>query len=501
MRLFRSRFKLISGPIIFLVLTLFFDLEPGKPEVTYTAALALWMAVWWITEAVPLAVTALLPVVCFPLLGIMNGKEVSPLYFNHVIFLFIGGFIMALAMEKWDLHKRIAIKVLTLVGTRPSGILFGFMFSTAFLSMWISNTATTMMMIPIAMAVVSRIEQNSNGESTKPFITGLFLSIAYSASLGGIATLVGTPPNLAFARIFTLTFPEAPEISFAQWMLMALPISTIFLLIVWAVIRFFYIRNTSLQKIDENIFRDEYRSLGKVSYEEQSVGILFLVLVFLWLFRADITLGFITIPGWSGLFSVPDYINDGTVAVFIAILLFILPAKNKKGSRLMNWETATKLPWNMVLLFGGGFALARGFKASGLSAWIGDHLAILERVNTVFLVLAIVALLVFLTELTSNTGSVEIFLPILAAIAVELGINPLILMIPATIACSFAFMLPVATPPNAIIFGTNRIQIQEMAKTGLWLNIAGIIVITATVLIVGSYVLGFSLTELPDWVM
>jgi len=490
--------SLISGPLAGIILFIFFDLDPKHPAVTYTAGIALWMAIWWITEAIPLAVTALLPIVLFPVFGIMNGKDVSPLYFNHIIFLFIGGFIMALAMERWNLHKRLAINVLLMVGTKPSSILFGFMLSTAFLSMWISNTATTMMMIPIAMAVVTRLETSFDRDNLKPFITGLFLSIAYSASLGGIATLVGTPPNLAFARIFTLTFPNAPDISFAQWMLMALPISIIFLFIVWALLKTMYFRNLPLSKIEPDIFVKEHKTLGSISYEEKVVSVLFVSLVFLWLFRSDILLGSFVIPGWNRFFSFPGYINDGTVAIFVAVLFFIIPARSKR-TMIMNWKTAARLPWNMILLFGGGFALASGFKVSGLSSWIGNQLSGLSGVNPVILVLIIIALLVFLTELTSNTGTVEIFLPILAAIAVQLKLNPLLLMVPATLACSFAFMLPVATPPNAIIFGTDRVSIKDMSKTGIWLNIAGILVITIIVLLLGKIILNIDLSLFPDW--
>ncbi|GIT74316.1 MAG: SLC13 family permease [Candidatus Neomarinimicrobiota bacterium] len=489
---------LLSGPLLAIFLIVFFDLDPQNPKVTYMAAIAIWMAVWWITQAIPLAATSLLPIVFFPVFGIMDGKDVAPLYYNYIIFLFIGGFIMALAMERWNLHKRIAINVLLTVGSNPSSILFGFMLSTAFLSMWISNTATTMMMIPIALAVVSKLETSFDNENLKPFITGLFLSIAYSASLGGVATIVGTPPNLAFARIFSITFPNAPEISFAQWMFFAFPISFVFLFVVWWVIKLFYFRNLPMSKIEPDIFKKELKILGPRSYEESVVFISFITLVVLWIFRADITLGNFIIPGWSRPFTYSNYINDGTVAVFIALILFIWPAQNSKD-KIMNWETASRLPWNVILLFGGGFALAQGFKDSGLSYWVGKQLAGLEAVSPVILVMIIITMLVFLTELTSNTGSAEIFLPILAAIAVQLKVNPLFFMIPATIACSFAFMIPVATPPNALIFGTNRIDIKDMARTGIWLNISGIIIITLAIIFIGQFIFGIELSEFPDW--
>ena len=489
-----KKIGLLSGPVLCICILLFFKLDAKNPQVTYAAAIALLMAVWWITKPVPLAITSLLPVILFPLFGIMNGKAVSSLYFNDVIFLFIGGFIVALAMQKWELHKRIALVTLMIFGTKPKRILLGFMVATAFLSMWISNTATTMMMIPIVLSVIMNLEDILGEKKIRRYAIGLLLGIAYSSSIGGIATLVGTPPNLSFVRIFAISFPDAPEISFAQWFFFAVPISVFFLLILWLILCLFFCRIDFL--LNKQMFKEQYKNLGKISFEERAVLLVFSSLAILWLTRASIQVGNITIPGWSQLFSTPSYINDGTVAIALALILFIIPAK--KAPTIMNWSTATKLPWNIVLLFGGGFALASGFKVSGLSEWFGSQLAGFESFSPMLIIASICCMLTFLTELTSNTATSQMILPILAALSVAIGKNPLLLMIPATLASSFAFMMPIATPPNAIIFGTNKIRIIDMVKIGFILNIIGIIILTAGILIFGS-MLDIDHTIMPEW--
>ncbi len=489
---------LILGPLFSLILMLFFDLKPGHPEVTRTAAVAFLMAVWWITEAVPLAVTALLPVALFPFLGIMKGKAVASYYFNNIIFLFIGGFILALAMQRWQLHKRIALKIILAIGVSPKRIILGFMGATAFLSMWISNTATTMIMVPIAMAIILKLEENFTPELVGRFATGMLLSIAYAASIGGMATLIGTPPNLALAKIFSITFPKAPEISFARWMIFALPVSFVFLLCTWLLLTAMFARGVRFST-NLDIFKQEYQKLGKMSFEEWVVFLDFLIVCLLWLFRKDINLGSFHIKGWSSLFPKPKFIDDGTVAIAFAIPLFFIPARKTK-EMIMNWETASRLPWGIVLLFGGGFALAAGFKQSGLSVWIGQQLNSLSHFSVLFIVATICTMMTFLTELTSNTATTQMILPILASVSLAIKANPLLLMIPATLSASCAFMLPVATPPNAIIFGTQRLKVYDMAKTGIILNIVGVILITGAIFIWGKMTLGINLFELPTWV-
>jgi len=491
---------LILGPLVFLGVALFGELDPVKPEITFALAIALLMATWWITEALPLAVTSLVPVALFPIFGVMDGQAVAATYFNHVIFLFIGGFIIALAMQKWNLHHRIALRILMLTGSSPARILFGFMFATAFLSMWISNTATAMLMIPIVMSIINELMKTSGKEATSKFSIGLLLGIAYSASIGGIATLVGTPPNLSFARIFHIYFPDAPEVSFARWFMFAMPMTVIFFLIVWAYLYYRYRpKKKDWHSPGIQLFRDQYRKLGRMGYEEKVVLASFILVALLWLFRAEINLGFLVIPGWSTYLNYSSFINDGTIAIFIGVLLFAIPAGKTQGGRIMDWETAVKLPWNIVLLFGGGFALASGFKESGLSLWFGNQLSWVSHAHPILIIFTIAILITFLTELTSNTATTEMILPVLAGLAFTIGINPLYLMLPATLSASMAFMLPVATPPNAIVFGTNHLQIMDMAKTGFILNIIGAILITLLTWLLGPIVFGMDTNVFPEW--
>lgn len=491
---------LIIAPLISLIIVLFADLDPENKKVTYTFAIAVLMAAWWITEAVPLAVTALIPVALFPLFGVVDGAVISSMYFNHLIFLFIGGFFIALAMERWNLHRRIALRILILFGISPGRILMGFMLATAFLSMWMSNTATAMMMVPIALSIILKLEESLGKPEVEKYSLGLLLGIAYSASIGGIATLVGTPPNLSFVRIVSIIFPKMTEISFADWFIFAFPITISLFLISWLLLYLMYKPKHSWEKnLQVSAFKNEYKTLGKPKQEERIVFVLFVTLALLWIFRSGFSIQSFVVPGWSGIFKTPGYINDGTVAIFIAMLLFIIPSKSKKGERIMNWETANKIPWSIVILFGGGFALAQGFVDSGLSVWFGEQLSGLGNVQPIVLTFANVTLMSLLTELTSNVATTEMILPILAGLAVVIKMNPLLLMIPATLASSMAFMLPVATPPNAIIFGTNRIRVIDMVKTGILLNIISIIIITLVMYFWGTVVFDIDVTVFPEW--
>jgi len=486
------------GLILFSIIWLFVDLEPGKPQINSTFAIAILMAVWWVSEAIPIGITALIPVVLFPALGVLNGKEISSAYFNHVIFLFIGGFLMALAMEKHNLHKRIALKILSITGSSFGRILFGFMLATAFLSMWMSNTATAMMMVPIAISIISKFTENTSSSNNKNYAYGLLFGIAYSASIGGIATLIGTPPNLSFARIFNIIFTEAPEITFSQWFIFALPITVIMFLITWLLLYFKY--KPSEKKLENSgLFREQYAKLGKISYEEKVVLGAFILLALLWIFRSDIKVNTFSLPGWSRLFSQPKYLNDGTVAIAISLILFMVPAKSKKGENILEGRIILRLPWHIVLLFGGGFALAQGFADSGLALWLGERMTAISEVHPFIIILMISLFMSFLTELTSNTATTEMLLPVLAGIAVSIKINPLLLMIPATLAASLAFMLPVATPPNAIVFGTNQLKIAEMMKTGFFLNISGVLIISLIMYFWGQLIFGIDLSVFPDW--
>ncbi len=496
----RNRVGLVLGPLAFIVL-LFIPLEEGNPLLSRMMAAAALMAIWWITEAIPIPATALLPLLLFPFLGIMKGNDVAKEFMNQYIFLFMGGFMIALALKKWNLHRRIALNIIWIVGHQPRRLILGFMAATAFLSMWISNTATTMLMLPIGLSVIALIEEQVNrGEKgrtdteTACFLTNfplaLMLAIAYSASIGGVATLIGTPPNLAFAQIYRIQFPMAPEITFKDWLLMGAPFSLVFLLICWAVLVYlvFPVRQLRLFSGGEAI-RQEIKALGPITRAEISLSIVFLVTAVLWIFRKDIEFGEGSmLPGWTtlltrliygsgpGAVDLTQLIDDGTVAMAGALSLFLIASGRRPGERLMDWKTAENVPWGILLLFGGGFALAKGFAVTGLSHWIGQRLA-LENVAAPVLVGTISTSITFLTELTSNTATTQIILPIIAGVAREIQVNPLLLMIPATISASCAFMLPVATPPNAIIFGSGYVPIIRMVKAGIILNFIGVFLV------------------------
>jgi len=495
----RGTLGLWGGAILAVSLLAFFDLDPGNPAVTRTAAVAALMAIWWLTEAIPIPATALLPVALFPLLGIMPGREVAGTYFNHVIFLFIGGFIMALAMQRWGLHRRIALRIILLIGASPRRLVLGFMLATAFLSMWISNTATTMMMVPIALAIILKLRETAGGGKAARFSTGLLIGIAYAASIGGIATLIGTPPNLAFSKIFATSFPQAPEITFAGWFVFGLPFTIVFLLIAWWLLVLMFVPRSGEGMPEAETFRKEYKRLGSMSYEERVVLILFSILALLWLFRRDIDAGWFTLPGWSSGFPVPGFIDDGTIAIAVAMILFLWPSRTRPQERLMDWKTATRLHWGIVILFGGGFALAAGFRESGLSTWIAQQLSVLGGIPSVGMVASICALLTFLTELTSNTATTQIVLPLLGSLAVAIKVNPLLLMIPATLSASCAFMLPVATPPNAIVFGSGEVKMGDMIRAGIIMNLIGVVLITALMYLIGLAVFHIDPGFMPDW--
>ncbi len=490
---------LILAPALAIAIILFADLAPGHPVVTRTAAVAVWMAIWWLSTAVPLAVTAMLPVVLFPALGIMSGKDVPGYYFNDIIFLFLGGFMVALAMQRWNLHRRIALRLLLLFGGRPSRVLLGFMAPTFFLSMWISNTATTMMMVPIALSLIIRMEEKDGGPATKRFSTGLLLGIAYSASIGGTATLIGTPPNLSMTVITERMFPGAPTIDFAPWFLFAFPGSLIMAAVLWGLLRWMYLRDGENLRIDTAVIRSQYEAMGPITYEQRVVFLVFSTMAILWLSRSGIDVGPLNIPGWAALFPEPGYVRDGTVAAAMALVLFVLPSRTEPGSRVMDWLSAEALPWDIVLLFGGGFALAAGFAESGLALWAGEQMAGLSGFSPMALVFGLCLAVSLLTELTSNAATTEMLLPVVSSLAVAIKVHPLLLIIPVTLSCSFAFMLPVATPPNALIFGTNRIKMADMARTGFALNLLAVALVTLGMFTLGKLIFGIDSGVMPSW--
>ncbi len=464
----------ITGLVLLLLVLLIPTPESMSTEAKHVLAVALLMASWWVTEAIPIPATALLPILLFPLLGVMNGTEVTQPYANHLIYLFLGGFLIAVTIEKWNLHRRIALHTINLIGITPNRIILGFMIASAALSMWISNTAATMMMLTIGMAVLKQVIEEINADPTNDIDTrpeqfqfgiALMLGIAYAASIGGIATLIGTPPNAIMAGIIESNFGKS--ISFLNWMLFALPLSVMMLLITW-----FYLTNiafrseiTHLPGGKETIQR-EIQQLGAMTQQEMKVLIVFLMVATLWICR-----GFIDLEPFK-------FITDSTIAMAGAMLLFIIPSGIKPGDFLLDWKTASKIPWDILILFGGGFALAKGFSESGLTEAIASQLSIFQGSNLILLVAAAVSLVIMLTEITSNTATASMFLPVVAALAVAVYIHPYCLMAAIALAASFAFMLPVATPPNAIAYGSRCFSIAQMTRAGIWLNLIGVVLIT-----------------------
>lgn len=469
--------KLLSGPLCALLITLFLDLAPGQPAVTAMAGIAVWMAIWWLTEVVHLAVTSLIPFILIPILGIADAKAVASQYMDPIIFLFIGGFIIAFAIERWGLHKRIALKILSIVGSKPSRILLGVMLTSFLVSMWISNTATVMMLISAVLAVVLEVEKYSP-EHSKKIAAALLIGLAYSASIGGMATLVGTPTNMIFASAYNEAFPANGDLNFTSWFVVAFPVAFIFMLVAFFTLRWMFLRGNLPASVDRTFFRNSYKALGKMSYEERIVGIIFCLTALLWFTREDIDFGSVRMPGWNNHFGAKKYITDGTVAVLMAFLLFLIPSKNEKGNTLISWSDAGRLPFDIILLFGSGFALAKGFEVSGLSTWLATKLAFLNKSNLPLIILGICMIVAIISEFASNVASIQLVIPILLSLQKVLDVHPLVLLIPATLAASLGFMLPVATAPNTIVFSSRRIRVKDMMKAGLILDVAGVILIT-----------------------
>ncbi len=470
---------LFSGPLSFILIIVFFHPEGLTQEANAILASTLWMAIWWITEAIPISVTALLPIILFPLTGGLELSETTASFGHKYVFLYLGGFIIAIAMQIWNLHKRIALNIISFIGTDVIKIILGFMVATAFLSMWISNTATAVMMLPIAMAIVDQLKDNPNTieNENKIFGKALMLGIAYSASIGGISTLIGTPPNLILAGVVEETFGY--EITFATWFKFGFPISLILLFLCWKYLTgiAFKFEQKSFPGGQKEI-RNQLQKLGQITYEEKLVASIFAMTAIAWVTR-DFILKLI-IP----------VIDDTIIVMISAIIIFLLPNKNRKR-RLINWEEASKLPWGILLLFGGGMALASGFKESGLALWIGTQMTLLDGINLFLLVFILIASVNFLTEITSNLATTAMLLPILYPMAMTIDVHPFILMVSAAVAASCAFMLPVATPPNAVVFGSGYLRIPDMVRVGIWMNILSIILLSVFVYYILPYLWNF----------
>ena len=435
-----------------------------------TAGLTAWMALWWLTEATSIYATALLPLALMPLSGVNTIKETASAYAHPLIFLFLGGFILALALEKWHLHRRFAIAVLKLIGTKPATLVGGFMFISATLSMWITNTATTLVMLPILLSIISL--QDKNSPHHKNFSLCLLLGVAYAASIGGIGTIVGTVPNM-----FTVSFIQnelGMDIGFAKWMTIGLPIVVLFVPLVWWLLtRWIYPPGD--KEIDPSFLNEK---LEPWTAGAKLTLAIFLLTATCWICRP-------LLVQWPPLAA----LSDTGIAIIAALLLFTIPANIKQREFLMDWDTALKVPWGVLLLFGGGLALAAAIRSSGVGELLASQLVGLQGFPPIVMTLMVVTLIIFLTELTSNTATTTALIPIFAVMAEALGINPLAIILPATIAASCAFMLPVATPPNAIVFSSNLIRIPEMAKAGFWLNLTGILVISLLTQLLLPYIL------------
>ena len=461
-----KRIGLLLGPLSFLLIFLFFKPEGLSAEARAILASTAWVAIWWITEAIPIAVTALLPIVLFPLSGGLDLTTTTESFGHKYIFLYIGGFIIAIAIEKWNLHRRIALNIINFIGSDIKKIILGFMVATAFLSMWISNTATAVMMLPIGIAIITQLKDNPNTieNETNLFGKALMLAIAYSASIGGIATLIGTPPNLILVGVVSNIYDY--EITFLQWFMFGLPISIVLLFICWKYLTSFAFNFEQKEFPGGKAeIKRLMKTLGHISYEEKMVAIVFGTTAFFWITR-------------SLLFDrlIPK-LDDTIIAIIFAIVLFLIPAKNK-NQKLMTWEDAVKLPWGVILLFGGGLAIASGFESSGLAVWIGNQMTTFAGLSTIILILLLIAAINFLTEITSNTATTAMLLPVLAPMAVIVDIHPFILMVAAAVAASCAFMLPVATPPNAVVFGSGYLRIPDMVRKGFAMNVISIIILT-----------------------
>jgi sodium-dependent dicarboxylate transporter 2/3/5 len=461
---------LFVGPAVFiLMIILGANQTTMSPQAWNVAAVALWMAIWWATEAIPVPVTAFMPIIAFPLLSVSSIAETTSAYANPIIYLFLGAFILALAVERWCLHKRIALVILSYAGTDGKRLIAGFMLVAALLSMWMTNTSTTMMLMPIALSVAKVIGENNQHlsiQKTQSFQTAMLLGLAYAATIGGMATLVGTPPNALLAAFLNEQYDI--KITFASWMLVGVPLMLCLLPLAWYSLTHwsFKVDIPANTAVDKHLSKLQ-KELGVMSTAEKRVAIVFSLVVLSWIARRPI----------SVLLDI-NFLSDTGIVMTAALILFILPSANESQRKIMIWDDVSRLPWGVLILFGGGLSLASAVSSSGLASWLGGHLSYLGVFGIFALVIAATALVIFLTELTSNLATTATFLPVVASVALELGVSPLLLCIPITLAASCAFMLPVATAPNAIVFASGLIKIPQMVKAGLILNICGLIILS-----------------------
>ena len=486
MKLNKNIIGLILGPILFSVIMIFVDAEGLSFEAKCILASTAWMAVWWVTECVPISVTALLPIVLFPLTGGMDLSTTTAAYGHKLVFLFVGGFLIALAIEKWHLHKRLALNIIRVTGSNKSRVILGFMLATAFLSMWISNTATSIMILPVGLAIISQLKDDPKTVENENEFFGksLMIAIAYSASIGGMATLIGTPPNMVLAGVVEESY--GIKLNMFDWMKFGVPLSSFLLIICWLYLTkiAFKFKNEEFSAGRDEIQR-QIKKLGKFSNEEIKVLVVFTLTALGWIFRGSIETIF-------------PMIDDTIIAIFFAVSLFIIPTKNQKtNTTLLVWNDTVKLPWGILILFGGGMAIASAFGKSGLALWIADLLENLNDVSLFLIILIVVTSINLLTEVTSNMATTAMLLPVLVTIALAIDVHPYFLLVAATLAASCAFMLPISTPPNAVVFGSGFLKIEDMFKKGVWMNLISIITITLVVYYILPYVFEMTAELLP----
>lgn len=458
-----SQIGLFLGPLLFFLM-IYLPLDLVSPKGDAVLAVALWMVTWWITETVSISVTALLPLILFPLLKVMPIADVGANYGSPIIFLFFGGFILALAIEKVNLHKRIALSIVRMTGTSPNKVVLGFMLATALMSMWISNTASTVIMLPIALSVIRLLIDDADGftKDDRNFALSVMLGIAYAANVGGIATVIGTPPNSVLIGLLENQYHI--EISFLKWMLMGVPFSAIMLLIVyWVLVKWMFPNRNKQFKATHDLIEQEYKKLGAISDREKRVLVIFGITVFLWIFRTLINE---FIPALK--------LSDTIISMIAAMLIFAVPFNLKKREFILEWQDTEKMSWGILLLFGGGLALAQGMSESGIVDMISNAIAS-SNVSILITAILLITLMIFMTELMSNVALVAVLAPVVAGIAIGLDIPLIHLLIPVTIASSCAFMLPMATPPNAIVFASGYIRVSQMVRVGIVLNLIAIV--------------------------
>lgn len=491
------------GIFIFLILLLL-PIDPAifPVKARYVAAATSLMVVWWITEAIPIQATALIPLVMFPALGVLSASAAASPYADKTIFLFMGGFIIAMSMQRWGLHKRIALHIIRLMGTSPRRLILGFMIATGFLSMWISNTATAMMMIPIAIAIIATIlpDIQTTLEDMSPeqrnFSECIVIAIAHAATIGGIATIIGTPPNGIFVAQVATIFPGAPAVDFFDWMKFGVPFACLFIPVSWLWLTYGPYRHLpETIAHGTEIIEERLNELGPMGRGERWTLMIFALTAIAWIFRAQKTIGDIVIPGINTYLPMVD---DATIAIVGAIMLFLLPVDREKGIYTMDWEWAKKIPWGILILFGGGICLSKAFIESGLAKVIVGYFSSFHTMHLVFVVVIVGIIVSLLTEVTSNTAMASVMMPIMAITAVSMEIHPYVLMITAAIATSLAFMLPVATPPNAVAYGTGYVTMHDMVRSGWVLNFIGVALLTVFIFTIIMWALGFT-TQIPDW--